>query len=189
MTPGTRPDARSLRATPLPVSERDSAESDADAMRNDPDDALTACSEPRIRCYSQAAASALPCRCPEGTSRGPTTCNCCFSASRFFGSRSAPVSAGVPRHAVNRKAEKPCSVKQAAHALLRVRVPDRLAEQLADREDGELLELPFRRDEDGVRHHHFPDRRIRQPLDGGAAEQGVRGAHVDVLRPQTLQGA
>src|SRR6476469_3518318 len=62
MTPGTRPAARSLRATPLPDSERISALRDADAMMTCPDDALTACSEPRIRSYSQAAASALPCR-------------------------------------------------------------------------------------------------------------------------------
>src|SRR5678815_4984733 len=62
MTAGTRPAARSLRATPLPVSVRASALRDADAMKVGPDWCLFDCSEPRSRCYSQAAASALPCR-------------------------------------------------------------------------------------------------------------------------------
>src|ERR1700730_5972889 len=75
MTPGTRPAARSLRATPLPVSERGSALRVADAMIRILRGTVFDCSEPRCRCYSQAAASALPCRGCEAAYRGDKQCN------------------------------------------------------------------------------------------------------------------
>src|SRR5687768_4002134 len=81
----------------------------------------------------------------------------------------------------------PKLVEQRTHGLLRVRIPNRLAQQLADREDDEALEPTLRGQVDRVGDDHLDDRCGLEAFDGRSAEYRVRGADVDVVGAEPLE--
>src|SRR5690606_33362552 len=87
---------------------------------------------------------------------------------------------GSPRHRLSPGLRPARSVEERDARLVAVRVENRLGEQFADAQHPQRRELPLRGNGYRICHRHFLDRRLAEPLGGGAAEQRVGRADVDV---------